>query len=197
MIVTRIAASLMLVVLVSMSTCVAHAGESTAAVPPQTVTRIAKIAGSVIQATVRSVDKVTPPGPTGLEEVTAVCITSGSDASQCGQSATLAQAGCGASDKKADPGKSSPACDGNKTARTQHVALCDAEDVGLSGCLSKYATSLVRHPGIAEKAYQFSVRRDDRNLPDITVLVTAKQTEEDAAQMALDSMTSTRTASSH
>lgn len=195
MTVIRAAASLSLIVI--LSTCVAHAGESAVAASPQNVTRIAKIAGSVIQATVRSVDKATPPGPTGLEDITAVCITSGSSADSCGQAATLAQAGCDTSHKQAEGGKSSSACEGNRVARAQHVALCDAEDIGLSGCLSKYATALVRHPGIAEKAYQFSLRRDDKNLPDITVLVTAKQTEQDAVQMALDSMTSTRTASSN
>ncbi|RUL64519.1 hypothetical protein EKH79_10850 [Dyella dinghuensis] len=158
---------------------------------PQTVTRVAKVAGSVIQATVRSVDRATPAGPAGQDDIAAVCITSGSDVGQCGVSATLAQAGCGAA------GKPLSSCHDDKVARAQHVALCNAEDVGLSGCLSKYATALVRHPDMAEKAYQFSVRRDDKNLPDVTVLVSAKQTEQDAAQMALDSMTSARTASSN
>lgn len=185
----RIAASLSLIVM--MSTCVAHADGSVQNVTPQTVTRIAKVAGSVIQATVRSVDRAAPAGPTGMADIAAVCITSGSDAGQCGGSATLAQASCSVA------GKPSSACRGDKLARTQHVALCNAEDVGLSGCLSKYAAAVVRHPDAAEKAYQFSVRRDDKNLPDVTVLVTAKQTEQDAAQMALDSMTSAKTASSN
>jgi hypothetical protein len=183
-----IAASLSLIVI--MSTCVAHDG-SVESVTPQTVTRIAKVAGSVIQATVRPVGTAIPNGPIGREDVAAVCITSRPDVGQCGLPATLVQAGCGAA------GKPSSACQRDKVARTQHVALCDAEDVGLSGCLSKYAASLVRHPDFAEKTYQFSVRRDDKNLPDITVLVTAKQTEQDAAQMALDSMTSATTASNN
>jgi hypothetical protein len=185
-----IAAALLLIVM--MSTRVAHADGSAANVSPQTVTRVAKVAGSVIQATVRSVDRATPAGPAGVGDVAAVCITSGSDVGQCGVSATLAQAACSVA------GKPLSACHGgDKVARTQHVALCNAEDVGLSGCLSKYAAALVRHPDAAEKAYQFSVRRDDKNLPDVTVLVTAKQTEQDAAQMALDSMTSATTASSN
>jgi hypothetical protein len=185
----RIAVSLSLIVMAS--TCVAYADGSAETLTPQTVTRIAKVAGSVIQATVRSVDKATTAGPTGLEDIAAVCITSGTDVGQCGASATLAQAGCGTA------GKPSPACEGDKVAHKQHVALCNAEDLGLSGCLSKYAASLVRHPDAAEQAYQFSVRRDDKNLPDITVLVTAKQTEQDATRMALDSMTSATTASSN
>jgi hypothetical protein len=191
----RTAASMSFIVM--MSTCVVHAGESAQTLTPQNVTRVAKVAGSIIQATVRSVDKVTTSGPADLEDVTAVCITSDSNVGQCGASANLAQADCNASGQHANTGKPSSACQGNNVARAQHVALCDADDIGLSGCLSKYAASLVRHPGIAEKAYQFSVRRDDKSLPDITVLVTAKQTEEDAAQMALNSMSSTRTASSH
>jgi hypothetical protein len=169
----RIAASLSLIVM--MSTCVAHADGSGENVTPQTVTRVAKVAGSIIEATVRSVGTTTPAGPIGREDVTAVCITSGPNVGQCGAIATLAQT----------------------DSRAQHVALCNAEDVGLSGCLSRYAASLVRHPDAAETAYQFSVRRDDKNLSDVTVLVTAKQTEQDAAQMALDSMTSATTASSN
>jgi hypothetical protein len=191
----RTAASMLLIAM--MSTGVAYADGSAETLTPQTVTRVAKVAGSVIQATVRSVDKATTSGPAGLEDVTAVCITSGSDVGQCGASANLAQADCKGSSQRADTGKTSSACRSNNVARAQHVALCDADDIGLSGCLSKYAASLVRHPGIAEKAYQFSVRRDDKNLPDVTVLVTAKQTEEDAAQMALNSMSSTTTASSN
>jgi hypothetical protein len=182
----RIATSLSLIVV--MSTCVAYADGTAENVTPQTVTRIAKVAGSIIQATVRSVDRATTGGPAGLGDIAAVCITSGSDdVGQCGVSATLARAGCTAA------GRLLSACHGGD--RVAHVALCNAEDVGLSGCLSKYAVAVVRHPDVAEKAYQFSVRRDDKNLPDITVLVTAKQTEQDAAQMALDSMASATTAS--
>jgi hypothetical protein len=192
MIVTRIAASLSFAVM--MSAGIAHAEGNVGSLTPQTVTRVAKVAGSVIQATVRSVDKVATPGPVGLESITAVCITSGSNPNGCGQAANLAQANC--RDAGQDPGKSSPACQ-NSVARAQHVALCDADEVGLAGCLSKYASALVRHPNAAEKAYQFAVSRDNKNLPDVTVLVTSKQSEDDAAQMALSSMASTRTASSN
>lgn len=54
----RTAASLSLILM--MSTWVAHADGSTETLTPQTVTRFAKVAGSVIQATMRSVDKATP-----------------------------------------------------------------------------------------------------------------------------------------
>lgn len=183
-------------------TFTAHAAEPSAVTTPQSVTRIAKIAGSVIQTTVRSVASVAPIVPSNLADITAVCITSGSSEGECGVAADvadLAKADCrghggqpGASDRSTAgcPHSTDP-----QLARQQHVALCNADDVGLAGCLSKYAASLVKHPGVAEKVYQFSVRRDSKDLPDVTVLATAKQTEADAAAMAVNSMASATTAS--
>lgn len=63
-----------------------------------------------------------------------------------------------------------------------HVAVCDVDDVGLAGCLQKYAASLVKHAAVAKHVYQFSDHDNDPHA--ITVLVNARQTEQDAQRMA-------------
>lgn len=76
-------------------------------------------------------------------------------------------------------------CHGHaEPARTHapHVAVCDVDDVGLAGCLEKYAASLVKHAAVAKRVYQFTGHNEDARI--ITVLATARQTEHDAEQMA-------------
>lgn len=63
-----------------------------------------------------------------------------------------------------------------------YVAVCDVDDVGLAGCLQKYAASLVKHAAVAKHVYQFADHDNDPRA--ITVLVNARQTEQDAQRMA-------------
>lgn len=170
--------------------------------PAQTVSQIA---GSIIhsttkpsppvvhapQATSSSVDALANE-PGDAEDIKAVCITSGPNMEGCGATVVHDSGNtnnCGDTDRhdaEAD-GMDQPSswCHGHaEPARTHapHVAVCDVDDVGLAGCLEKYASSLVKHAAVAKRVYQFTGH--DENTRIVTVLATAKQTERDAEQMA-------------
>lgn len=183
-------------------TSATHAGGAAPdqASPAQTVSQIA---GSIIQSTARpSIPVVHAPAATSAsvnalanepgdaEDIKAVCITSGPNMEGCG--ATLVHDSgnhCGDADRH-DPepnGMDQPSswCHGHaepERTHAPHVAVCDVDDVGLAGCLEKYATSLVKHAAVAKRVYQFNGHDKDARI--ITVLATARQTEHDAEQMA-------------
>lgn len=125
-----------------------------------TAPTVSHIAGSIIQSTGKPSVQVSPPSvhapanaPADVEDIKSVCITSGAN-----------MEGCGAQVHEA------------------HVAVCDVDDVGLAGCLEKYAPSLVKHAAFAKHVYQFTGRDSDTRT--ITVLANAAQTEQDAQRMA-------------
>lgn len=197
-----------------LATFAAHGADAITHAP----TQVSRIAGSLLQsspqpaAPINRIAGTASPSvqaiagePGDPESITAVCITSGANSARCGATtlpATTTASGCQESGQyQNDTGsidEPSSWCHGHAEpsyAHAPHVAVCDVDDVGLGGCLEKYASSLVKHADRARYVYQFNASEHEQ--PAITVLVTAKQTERDAQQMALDSASNTSIVSTH
>jgi hypothetical protein len=198
----------------------AHAADAEQTLTQSSVQAVSRISGSLIHSTMQpavqpnQVSEAASPSvraaanePGDPENITAVCLTSGSNVGRCGAmpiSATAASTGCqdtgrynneeGAMDEPASwcHGHTEPTY-----THAPHVAICDVEDVGLAGCLEKYASSLVKHPNAAKLAYQVNIDSDDTDHRSVTVLVTAKQTASDAEKMALSSIANALIASTN
>lgn len=207
-----------IVCVIAMTTFAARASDSNQTLTQSPVLTVSRISGSVVHTTmqpvmqfnsipqtVSTVVRTAASEPGDPEDITAVCLTSGSNPGRCGATAvptsaagTGCQEGSRYNDEESAIDEPSSWCHGRAEpvyTHAPHVAICDVDDVGLAGCLEKYASSLVKHPDAAKHAYQVEVgNRDDAHRA-ITVLVTAKQTEHDAEKMALSGVASTPVAS--
>jgi hypothetical protein len=203
-----------------MTTFSARAADSQQALTQSSVQAVSRISGSVVHTTMQPVTqsnsipqtasavvRAAASEPGDPQNITAVCLTSGSNSDRCGATVvptSAAGTGCqeggryngeeGAIDEPMSwcHGRAEPVY-----THAPHVAICDVDDVGLSGCLEKYASSLVKRPDAAKHAYQVDVGDHDDAHRAITVLVTAKQTDHDAEKMALNSIASAPRASTN
>ena len=68
---------------------------------------------------------------------------------------------------------------------TTNTAFCNVEDVGFAACLASYAPAVVNHLPPAGQVFTVTVRNREGSMRMVTVLLTAEQTAQDAATMAL------------
>ena len=133
----------------------------------QTTQDASRIGGSIYPTVIRPAPLAPAKPPAGArplstaQGITAVCLGSHGNATQC-------QAGL--------PDALPPS----------QIAFCDVQDVGLAGCLSRYATGLVKLPEAAARTLAFTVRDAQGTSGTVIVLATATQSEEAIATAALD-----------
>ena len=164
----------------------------------QTAQDAAHISGSIFPTVIHPAP-MRPPKPSpglkpfevapGAQGITAVCLTSPDNASQCQASldvASLQHAGCtdNAAYDAGQAGLNEPAmyCHGDYEptfTHAEHIAFCDVEDIGLSRCLARYATAVAKQPAAAVHTLRFTVR--DRQGASDTVIVLATATQSDTA----------------
>lgn len=124
------------------------------------VAKARQIAGSIAPTTVQATRVVTQPPRAGASRAAtaddeAVCM--GTDPSAC-------------------------TAQGMGALRT---AFCNVEDVGFAACLASYAPAVVNHLPPAGQVYTVTMRNQEGSMRMVTVLLTAEQTAQDAATMAL------------
>lgn len=69
-----------------------------------------------------------------------------------------------------------------------NMAFCDVESVGLSHCLSRYASVLVKQPIGAKRTLSLVVRDAQGALTTMTVLAKATQSDDEVAKATLQTM---------
>ncbi|RDS83495.1 hypothetical protein DWU98_03890 [Dyella monticola] len=163
------------------------------------------ISGSIYPSLIRPAP-VSVPKPTGLhpftaisnaQGITAVCLTSQDNASQCEatmDSASAQRSACHGNasydSEAASMDEPNSLCHGQyepRFAHATHMGFCDVEDTGMAGCLSHYASMLVKQPALPASRVLSLVIRDGRGmLSTVIVLATAIQTDDDVAAMALE-----------
>ncbi|HET7330431.1 hypothetical protein [Dyella sp.] len=74
----------------------------------------------------------------------------------------------------------------DNAARCGTSAFCDVQAVGLSHCLARYATALVKRPDTATRTLSFTVRDAQGAASKVIVLATASQNDAQIAEAALD-----------
>lgn len=132
---------------------------------------------------------VTPPyraTPLGEAEITAVCLASSANAQLCGASqdaAASSRSGCDteSSYDDAEGAMTQPLmmCHGKYEplySHPAHMAFCDVDDVGVSGCLSRYANALVPRPASAKQVVHVTIRNSQGAVDVLTVLATVSET---------------------
>ena len=181
---------------------IASAAPTLAANSTVTPQDVARIAGSVQQTTATTQVAAAVPSVSiahvaaeSVDDVTAVCLTTQSNLSACSAGVAITEptnSGCGGSASyDADTGtisEPSAYCHGRTepvVTHPAHVAVCDVEDVGFSGCLSKYADALVKHAPRARQTFFVMVQTRDGQMVDKTVLMPRGKSGDEAAQFAL------------
>ena len=177
---------------------------SSQAVKPPTPNAL-HIAGSIYPSVIRPAPMPAPKS-TGLhpfaaisnaQGVTAVCLTSQDNASQCEasmDSASAQRSAChdNASYRSETASMDEPdsLCHGRYEpafTHAAHMGFCDVDDTGMAGCLSRYADVLVKQPDSpASRVLSLVIRDAQGMLSTATVLATALQTDDDVASMALE-----------
>lgn len=123
------------------------------------------------------------PGDT---EITSVCLASSADAQLCGarqDAASSSRSGCDieSSYDDAQGGMTEPLmmCHGKYEplySHPAHMAFCDVDDIGVSGCLSRYAKALVPRPASAKQVVHVTIRNNQGAVDVLTVLATVSET---------------------
>jgi len=61
-------------------------------------------------------------------------------------------------------------------SHSTNMAFCDVDDVGLSGCLSRYANVLVPRPVSAKQVVHVTIRNNQGTADVLTILATGSET---------------------